>query len=186
MSRVKSTGANTRHSGGWLQKFRDMPNDSPAKTLIVALAVSLFGSILVSTSAVLLKPLQLANKERERQQDLLEIVERLPGIGALFETVEAHHVEAQVVDLATGNYVRSFNPDAYDQRRAAQDPRQSIEIPPERDLAKIKRHFEPRCRSAQNHSSAPPKAFQIGAPALLSRMIQNDVDPRFADLFYVF
>ena len=139
MSSSGDTGTKTPSAGGWMRTFRDMPNDSPTKTLIVALAVSLFGSILVSGSAILLKPLHLANKERERQQYLLEIVERLPGIRELFETVEAHHVEAQVVNLATGRYLRSMSPDAYDQRKAAQDPRQSMAIPPPRDIAKIKR-----------------------------------------------
>lgn len=139
MSSSRVTGAHSHHVGGWIQRFRDMPNDSASKTLIVALAVSLFGSILVSGSAILLKPLHLVNKERERQQYLLEIVERLPGIQELFETVEARHVEAQVVDLTTGKYHRSISPSEYDQRKAAQDPRRSVTIPPSRDMAKIKR-----------------------------------------------
>jgi len=139
VSSSRGIGTHSHHVGGWMQTFRDMPNDSPAKTLIVALAVSLFGSILVSGSAILLKPLHLANKERERQQYLLEIVERLPGIQELFETLEARHVEAQVVDLATGRYHRSISPNEYDQRKAAQDPRRSVTIPPPRDIAKIKR-----------------------------------------------
>lgn len=113
--------------------------DSISKTFMVAFTVSLFGGILVSTSAILLKPFHLANQEREQQQYLLEIVERQPGIQELFETVEARHVEARVVDLATGRYLRTINPDEYDQRKAVRNPSQSIAIPPEHDIARIKR-----------------------------------------------
>lgn len=116
-----------------------MPNESPVKTLLVALAVSLVCAALVSTTAVLLRPLQEANKERERQRHVMEIVERLPGIEALFEKAQARNVEAHVVELATGSYVRTIDPAEFDQRKAAQDPQLSIEIPPEHDIAKIGR-----------------------------------------------
>lgn len=128
-----------RPSGNWLQQLRDMPNDRPAKTFIVALAVSLVCALVVSVTAVLLKPLQLANREHERQEHILAIVERLPGIEELFDTVEARQVEAHVVELSTGNYVRALDPADYDQRAAAKDPQLSIEIPAEHDIARIKR-----------------------------------------------
>ncbi|MBE9553542.1 MAG: hypothetical protein IMF05_08775, partial [Proteobacteria bacterium] len=38
-------------------------NDRPIKTITVTLAVAFIGAMLVATSAVLLKPLQIANKE---------------------------------------------------------------------------------------------------------------------------
>ena len=126
-------------SGNWLQRLRDMPNDRPAKTFIIALTVSLVCALVVSTTAVLLKPLQLANQERERQEHILAIVERLPGVKELFETVEARQVEAHVVELSTGNYVRELDPADYDQRAAARDPQLSIEIPVKHDIAGIKR-----------------------------------------------
>jgi Na+-transporting NADH:ubiquinone oxidoreductase subunit C len=116
-----------------------MPNDRPAKTFIIALAVSLVCALVVSTTAVLLKPLQLANRERERQEHILAIVERLPGVKELFETVETRQVEAHVVELSTGNYVRALDPDDYDQRAAARDLQLSIKIPAEHDIAGIKR-----------------------------------------------
>lgn len=123
----------------WLQRFRDMPNDRPAKTFLVALTVSLVCALVVSTTAVLLKPLHLANRERERQEHILAIVERLPGVKELFETVEARQVEAHVVELSTGNYVRALDPEDYNQRAAAKNPQLSIEIPDEHDIAGINR-----------------------------------------------
>ena len=116
-----------------------MPNESTPKTLIVGIGVCLACSVLVSSAAVFLKPLHLANQEQERQQYIRQIVARLPGIGELFATVQAHQIEAHTVDLTTGDYTSRIDPATYDQRKAAQDPGQSLELPPERDIAKIKR-----------------------------------------------
>lgn len=122
---------------GWIARFRDTPNDHPVKTLVVALGVALVCAVVVSTVAVVLKPLQDANRERDRQQHIMAIVERLPGLEVLLETTGIHRVEAHVVELATGAYLRSIDPAGYDQRQAAKDPQQSIALPPEHDLAKI-------------------------------------------------
>jgi Na+-transporting NADH:ubiquinone oxidoreductase subunit C len=122
-----------------LRAFREMPNDRPAKTLAVALAVALVCAALVSSTAVLLRPLQLANQERDRQQHILAIVARLPGLEKLFGAVALPEVEAQVVELSTGSTVRAIDPAAYDQRKAAKDPQQSIALAPEDDIAGIKR-----------------------------------------------
>ncbi len=122
-----------------LRAFRDMPNERPAKTLTVALAVALVCAALVSSTAVLLRPLQLANQERDRQQHILAIVARMPGIEALFGEVAEPEVEAQVVELSTGSPVRAIDPALYDQRKAAKDPQQSIALAPEDDIAGIQR-----------------------------------------------
>ncbi len=119
--------------GSWLSRLRRLPNDSPLKAVAVTLTVCLVGSILVSGSAVLLKPLQLANKERERVSRLSEIIAGLPGDDG------PAALKAHVVDLAAGRPVDSLDAARFDQRGAARDPDQSIEIPPERDLAQIGR-----------------------------------------------
>jgi Na+-transporting NADH:ubiquinone oxidoreductase subunit C len=123
----------------WLGRFASMPNDSLAKTLIVALLVALFGSVLVSSAAVVLRPRIEANMEQERQRNLLEIVQRLPGVEALFDRVGDAAVEAFVVDLVTGEIDRTMRPEEVDARAAAQDMARSIAIPPERDIAGIRR-----------------------------------------------
>jgi Na+-transporting NADH:ubiquinone oxidoreductase subunit C len=124
---------------GWMRRFRELPNDSPAKTLIVALTVSLVCALLVSTAAVLLRPAQAANREREREQQILDIVARLPGVEDLLGSIDAPQIEVHVIDFATGNYVPSIDPREYDQGKAAQDPQQSIELHPEQDIASIER-----------------------------------------------
>lgn len=126
-------------NGSWLRRLQELPNDSPAKMVIVTLLVCLIGSVLVAGSAVLLKPAQEANKERDRQARIAEIVSRLPGIAKNFQFGVSVRMEARIVDLATGLYVSSIDTARFDQRRAARDPGQSIIIPPARDLAQIKR-----------------------------------------------
>lgn len=121
-----------------LGPIASMPNDSLAKTLTVALLVALFGSILVSSAAVLLRPRIEANLERERQENLMEIVQRLPGVEELFERVEDAAVEAFVVDLATGAIDRTLREQDVDSRSAARDVGRSIAIPPDRDIAGLK------------------------------------------------
>ena len=66
----------------WLRRLRALPNDHPVKTLVVVLLVCLCASLLVTGSAVLLRPAQLANQEHERQARLAEIIAQLPGGGA--------------------------------------------------------------------------------------------------------
>lgn len=122
---------------GWLATFRNMPNDSTLKTLIVALALCLVCSILVSTAAVKLQPLQQRNQELDRKKIILEVAGLLkPGVSIdeLFK-----QVEPKVVDLSTGEYVDTMDPNQYDQRQAAKDPEMSVKIPPDRDIAQIRR-----------------------------------------------
>jgi Na+-transporting NADH:ubiquinone oxidoreductase subunit C len=115
-----------------------MPNDSPVKTVAVTVAVAFACSVLVSGSAVVLKPLQVANKERAREQYMADIVRRLPDVEAGAK-IAGLRVEARIVDLATGAYVPGVDAATYDQRRAARDPARSVALAPERDLAGIKR-----------------------------------------------
>jgi Na+-transporting NADH:ubiquinone oxidoreductase subunit C len=114
-----------------------MPNDSTRKTLIVALALCLVCSILVSTAAVKLQPLQQRNQELDRKKIILEVAGLLkPGVSIdeLFK-----QVEPKVVDLSTGEYVDTMDPNQYDQRQAVKDPEMSVKIPPDRDIAQIRR-----------------------------------------------
>jgi len=134
---VPSDAVPTPPRTGWLATFRNMPNDSTRKTLIVALALCLVCSILVSTAAVKLQPLQQRNQELDRKKIILEVAGLLkPGVSIdeLFK-----QVEPKVVDLSTGEYVDTMDPNQYDQRQAAKDPEMSVKIPPDRDIARIRR-----------------------------------------------
>ncbi len=122
---------------GWFESFRSMPNDSKPKTLIVALALCVVCSVLVSTAAVKLQPLQKRNQELDRKKIVLEVAGLFkPGanIDDLFK-----QIEPKVVDLATGEYVDSIDPNQFDARAAAKDPEQNFKIPPEKDIAQIRK-----------------------------------------------
>jgi Na+-transporting NADH:ubiquinone oxidoreductase subunit C len=114
-----------------------LPNDSFKKTLFVALALCLVGAVVVSGSAVILKPLQESNKSRDEKVNILEVAGLLePGtdVESTFK-----NIETRVVDLATGDNVDSVDANTYDQWKAAKEPAQSEAIPADKDVASIKR-----------------------------------------------
>lgn len=109
-------------------------NDSIKKTLFVVIALSLVCSIIVSTAAVVLKPKQQANAVLDQQTKILEVagIELTGKIPDLYK----ENIEPRLVDFATGDFVDG-DAAAYDQRKAAKDPAQSIKLSAEDDIAKI-------------------------------------------------
>ncbi|MGF1745288.1 Na(+)-translocating NADH-quinone reductase subunit C [Vibrio minamisatsumaniensis] len=109
-------------------------NDSIKKTLFVVIALSLVCSIIVSTAAVVLKPKQQANAVLDQQTKILEVagIELDGDIPELY----AENIEPRLVDLATGDFIDG-DAAAYDQRKAAKDPAQSIKLSAGDDVAKI-------------------------------------------------
>ncbi|MCZ6801608.1 MAG: Na(+)-translocating NADH-quinone reductase subunit C [Nitrospirae bacterium] len=122
---------------GWIGSLLALPNDSTVKTLVVALLLCLVCSVLISTAAVSLKPLQITNRDLDRKKIILEVTKLMRAGTSLDELFK--QVEPKVVDLETGEYVDSINPNQYDQRKAAKDPLESVAIPRDRDVAHIKR-----------------------------------------------
>lgn len=121
----------------YAQKVLVLPNDSFQKTLAVALALCLVGAVLVSGSAVALKPLQESNKSKDEKVNILDVSGLLEEGTNIEEAFK--NIEPKIVDLATGEYVDSIDPKTFDQRKAAKDPAMSEAIPPEKDIANIKR-----------------------------------------------
>jgi len=121
------------HKSGLWARFLAMPNTRPAKTITVTIAVAFTGAVLVAASAVLLKPLQIINKEIDRRQHIEDMVRKLPGGDT--DIV----IEARVVDLLTGDYVSDIDATRFDQRRAAIEPERSIKVPREIDIANLSR-----------------------------------------------
>jgi Na+-transporting NADH:ubiquinone oxidoreductase subunit C len=113
--------------------------EGPLRTLAVAAAVCLTCSVLVSASAVLLRPLQEAGRERAREREFMAIVARQPALADMLAELEQVEVRARVVELATGRYADWVDPAELDPRAAERDPLQSVELPPERDTAGIGR-----------------------------------------------
>lgn len=115
-----------------------MQNDSAIKTLTVAGVLCIICSVLVSTAAVKLKPMQELNKKLDIKKNLLLSAGLLESPKATKEQIEEAFkvVETKVIDLNTGDYV-DVDPDSFDQMAAASDPKMNQEIPAEDDYAKI-------------------------------------------------
>lgn len=111
--------------------------DSISNTFAVAIVVSLLCSVLVSVAAVLLKPKQELNETRYRQKIVLEVA-GLYNEGMNIEQGFAA-IDAQLVDLANGDYVTTLDARSFDVGAAAGDPESSVAIPDALDLAGIQR-----------------------------------------------
>lgn len=123
--------------------------DSFGGTLLVALALCLACSLLVSMAAVGLRPYQAINRANKMKRNVL-IAAGIwkPGkhtdadIPQLFEPIDTILVNfpGRTEDAPpAGTLNATLDPSTYDQRRAASDPQQSVLIPPEKDVAGIKR-----------------------------------------------
>lgn len=111
--------------------------DSVGNILRVAITISLVCSILVASVAVILKPIQDDNARKYQQRIILEVA-NLMQPGANIDEL-SNQIEARMVDLASGRYVDAPQPDDFDANVAANDAETGIAIPPELDLANIRR-----------------------------------------------
>ena len=113
-----------------------LPNDHPNKTIAVAVALCLVCSLIVSAAAVGLRPLQERNESLALKREILKVAGLYqPGVdieGAFNE------LDARLVDLQTGEYVTDVDAAAFDMRKAAADPAQSIALSNDDDLARIR------------------------------------------------
>jgi len=108
--------------------------DSAARALVVTFAVAFVCALLVSTTTVLLRPVQRANLEAARVMQLVR--DALPDAGA---SVDAGDLEERVIDLASGRIDTAIDPATFDAEAAAKQPQSSVEIPRELDLARLRR-----------------------------------------------
>ncbi len=120
-----------------------MDRDSPARAVIVVAAVALACSLLVSSAAVVLRPLQERNRLIERYRNIIGLTGLVPATGARLPQAEilaaTDSLDARVVDLASGEFAPQFDAASFDERAAASDPALSTPIPPELDTARLGR-----------------------------------------------
>lgn len=110
--------------------------DSTKKSIGVAFAVALVASVLVSSAAVFLKPIQEYNKALEKKKNVL-IAAGLYKKGVNIDD-EFKKVQPVVIDLTTGKETKNINPAKYDMKTALKDPSTTIQLAPDKDIAKIK------------------------------------------------
>lgn len=123
-----------------------MSRDSIGFTFMVSAALCVVCSILVSGAAVGLRSRQDLNKENERKKNILSAAGLINPDAAANEISKVYdeRVKGIIVDLNTGKVVTDDkelfpNPQEYDQKAAADNPKMSMEIPSAEDLAGIKR-----------------------------------------------
>ncbi|BFM06995.1 Na(+)-translocating NADH-quinone reductase subunit C [Halioxenophilus aromaticivorans] len=110
--------------------------DSTVGTIVVAVVLCIVCSVIVSTAAVMLKPAQQANKQKDFQGSILAAAGLLQADKTVEEQFES--VTTKLVDLDSGKYTDG-DPKQFDQRQAAKDPATSEELSDSEDLAKISR-----------------------------------------------
>lgn len=111
--------------------------DSVHNTLVVAIGLSLVCSVLVASTAVLLKPRQERNEELFRQRIVLEVASLMEPGADVSETFST--IESRIIDLETGEYVDTVDPATFDAIAAAGNPELGVAIPANLDIANIKR-----------------------------------------------
>ena len=125
-------------------------NDTIKQTLTVAFSLCVVCSILVSGAAVILKPVQDANKILDRNKNILSaagLFDPERHTDADVDTLFAQF-NPRIVDMEQGRFLSDsevaqlgIDLDTYDPRRAINDPRYSRVLRPAEDLAKIKRQL---------------------------------------------
>lgn len=119
--------------------------ETVSRTVMVALALCIVCSVVVSAAAVMLRPVQITNQSLDIKRNILSAGGMLePGMSA--EEVEQtfQRFDVRLVNLDTGEYVGPEEVGysdimSYDQYRAAANPEISIALPASEDKAGIKR-----------------------------------------------
>ncbi|MDG2471592.1 MAG: Na(+)-translocating NADH-quinone reductase subunit C [Pseudomonadales bacterium] len=111
--------------------------DTIQKTLTVALLLCFVCSVIVSAAAVLLRPMQDANKDQDRKKNILL------AAGLYQEGIEIEEqfsvIKARLVDLDTGTFSLEADISSFDQRKSAKDTSRSMALTSDQDQAKISR-----------------------------------------------
>ncbi|MCL6282728.1 Na(+)-translocating NADH-quinone reductase subunit C [Ruegeria sp. 2012CJ41-6] len=111
---------------GLIGRFLAASPDSVGKTLVVAVALCLFASMVVSAAAVSLRPVQEANKLRDKQLNVLQVAGVYePGMNVA-EAFAAF--QPKVLDLGTGEFTDQFDATTFDDIAAASDPELSVAL----------------------------------------------------------
>ncbi|MAH73783.1 MAG: Na(+)-translocating NADH-quinone reductase subunit C [Cellvibrionales bacterium TMED49] len=114
-----------------------MDNDSVKKTFVVALCLCLVCAVVVSASAIMLRPAQAFNKALDLKANILQSAGLYqPGVSI---EKQFERISVRLVDLRTGQFSNDVDVDTYDQRKASKDPTMSVALKPDSDPAKLRR-----------------------------------------------
>lgn len=116
------------------RRFLALPNESRAKTVIVAFLVSAISAALVSAATVYLRPIQAANRAAEEQARIEALVRGVPGMSELLEQ-SGGTLSTVVIDLETGRAADGVTPETLE--AALSDPSNWTALEPGADLAEL-------------------------------------------------
>ncbi|MFT7289744.1 MAG: Na+-transporting NADH:ubiquinone oxidoreductase subunit C [Reinekea sp.] len=111
--------------------------DSIQYVFTVAFAVCMVCAIVVATSAVVLRPLQVENKELDLKRNILAaagLMEDGKTVKELFASIET-----RLVDISEGQFSTDFDVDTFDSVKAVSDPALTDALDKVTDIADIKR-----------------------------------------------
>ena len=126
-----------REAGGLFAALRRPAPDSPVRAFAIVIAVCVVSSVLVSTAAVVLAPIQRENALKVRQRQILQAAGLLDPSRSLVE--QFSQVAPRMVDLRTGDYVEAGDPVDFDVAAESRAPGSSQPVPDEADVAKVRR-----------------------------------------------
>ncbi len=109
-----------------------LPNESRAKTIVVAFLVSAICAALVSGATVMLRPIQAANRAAEEQARIAALVKGIPGMATLLDDAGGS-LSSVVIDLESGRAATGVTSATLE--TALTDPANWSAIDPGRDLA---------------------------------------------------
>lgn len=118
------------------RRFLALPNESRAKTVVVAFLVSAICALMVSGATVLLRPIQAANRAAEQQARIEALVAGIPGMADLLAQAGGS-LSTVVIDLDRGAAAREVTPQTLD--AALEDNANWRQLAPGEDLAGIGR-----------------------------------------------
>lgn len=118
-----------------------MSNESNARTITVAVVLSVVCSIALAAAVTLLKPIQDVNRALDKQRKILAAVGVLAeGEGSADQVrQEFARLERFLVDIDTGAFRRIALDDPFDQRKLTREPDASIALTADQDIAGLKR-----------------------------------------------
>lgn len=118
--------SDTELQKGFIRRFLDLPADSVPKTIFIAVTLCLVASIIVSATAVSLRPLQEVNKLKDKQISILQVAGLYDPNADVVEAFSAF--EPKVLEIATGDFSDQFDAKTFDDRAAADNPETSIAL----------------------------------------------------------
>lgn len=115
--------------------------ESVGRTLSVAFMVCLACSVVVAGAAVGLKSEQIANRQLDKQRNILVIagLAKTNTPAAEVKRIFKDKIKARVVDLDSGRYDDAQDAASFDPLKAAQNPAASKALDSSEDIALIKR-----------------------------------------------